>query len=376
MTTDDLTFHWYLPSYGDSRNVSGGGHGAGFHQTTREPTLDYLTQLVRAAEYNGFDSILTPIGQWCADPLVTTAALIGVTSKLKFLLAFRPGLLSSTLLAQQAQAFQKLSGNRLYLNTVVGGEDAEQRSYGDSADKNQRYDRADEVLDFLDQLWDATEPLDYQGEYVQAEQAQLPEPLEVKPEIFFGGSSQKGLEVAARRASVYLTWGEPPEQAGEKIRRVEAIAENIAEGRTLEYGIRLHVIARQTSEEAWAEAQRLLNSFSTEEVAKAQQGLARSQSEGQKRMNDLHGGDFETGADARDFEVYPGLWAGVGLVRGGAGTALVGSYEEVAALIAEYKEQGFKHFVLSGYPHLEETFTVGEGVIPALKSRGLTVTNH
>ena len=286
MTAEDLVFHWYLPSYGDSRNVSGGGHGAGFHTTTREPTLDYLTHLVRAAEYNGFDSILTPIGQWCADPLIATAALIGATSRLKFLLAFRPGLQSSTLLAQQAQTFQKLSGNRLYLNTVVGGEDAEQRSYGDFADKAQRYDRADEVLDFVDQLWDATEPLDYQGTYVQAEKAQLSEPLEVKPEIFFGGSSQKGLEVAARRASVYLTWGEPPTQAGEKIARVKSLAE--AEGRTVEYGIRLHVISRDTSEAAWAEAQRLLDAFSEEEVAQAQQGLARSQSEGQKRMNELH----------------------------------------------------------------------------------------
>ena len=175
---------------------------------------------------------------------------------------------------------------------------------------------------------------------------------------------------------MYLTWGEPPQKVSEKITRVQAQADQ--EGRELDYGIRLHVIARETSEEAWAVAERLLADLDPDTVARIQAGLARSQSEGQRRMTELHdqGGDFTAGARARDLEIAPNLWTGVGLVRGGAGTALVGSYDEVAARIAEYRRIGLEHFILSGYPHLEEAYHVGEGVVPALQRLGLDVTNH
>jgi alkanesulfonate monooxygenase len=146
-----------------------------------------------------------------------------------------------------------------------------------------------------------------------------------------------------------------------------------AQGRELSYGIRLHVISRDTNERAWSEAQRLLSALSPQTVAAAQASLARSESEGQRRMRELHNGgdDFGGGADARRLEIYPNLWSGVGLVRGGAGTALVGSHQEVADRIAEYAELGLDHFILSGYPHLEEAYIFGEGVRPILARRGL-----
>jgi alkanesulfonate monooxygenase len=185
--------------------------------------------------------------------------------------------------------------------------------------------------------------------------------------VYFGGSSPAALPVAARSADVYLTWGEPPAQVAEKIGKVRALAE--AQGRTVRFGIRLHTISRDTSEEAWAEAGKLLAALDPEQVAKAQAQLAASESVGQQRMVRLHQGALDAGV--RGLEIHPGLWAGIGLVRGGAGTALVGSHAEVADLIAEYHALGIDEFVLSGYPHLEEAYWFGEGVRPLLAARGL-----
>ncbi|WP_018298150.1 LLM class flavin-dependent oxidoreductase [Corynebacterium lubricantis] len=374
--TNTISLHWFLPTYGDSRGITAGGHGAGFHTGSRPADLDYLTQISLAAEKGGFQSVLVPTGLWCEDAWITTAALIARTSKLKFLVAVRPGLVSPLIIAQQALAFQKLSGNRLNINVVVGGEDHEQRAYGDYSTKEDRYRNADETLEILDHLFHNPEPLDYNGDYQKTEGAVLRDRPDVAPQIFFGGSSQIGIEVAGKRSDVYLTWGEPTDKVVEKIERVRAQGE--ANGRELEYGIRLHVIARETEEEAWDQAQKLLDQIDPEEVARIQEGLAKSQSEGQRRMSELHnqGGGFRAGTNARELELSPNLWAGIGLVRGGAGTALVGSYEQVAQRIAEYQQVGLTHFVLSGYPHLEESFHVSEGVVPELIQLGVDVAGH
>ena len=371
-----VTLHWFLPTYGDSRAIMAGGHGTDPHVGERKADLHYLTQLALATEANGFESVLTPTGQWCEDAWLTTAALIGHTSKLKFLVALRPGLVSPTIIAQQAQTFQDLSNNRLLVNVVVGGEDHEQRAFGDHLNKQQRYERADEVLTITNHLLTKPDPIDFNGQYVTVEGAQLKSRPQTAPPIFFGGSSKPGIDVAAKHANVYLTWGEPPQKVSEKITRVQAQADQ--EGRELDYGIRLHVIARETSKEAWAVAERLLADLNPDTVERIQAGLGCSQSEGQRRMTELHnqGGNFTNSTNARDLEIAPNLWTGVGLLRGGAGTALVGSYDEVAARIAEYRSIGLEHFILSGYPHLEEAYHVGEGVVPALQRLGLEVTNH
>jgi alkanesulfonate monooxygenase len=169
--------------------------------------------------------------------------------------------------------------------------------------------------------------------------------------------------VAAEHVDVYLTWGEPPAQVAEKIAWVRKLAAD--RGRTLRFGIRLHIIARDTSEAAWSVAQSLLDALDPKAIEAVQAGLARSESEGQRRMRELHGGSVDR------LEVAPNLWAGIGLVRGGAGTALVGSHTEVADRIAEYHALGIDEFILSGHPHLEEAWWVGEGVLPVLRSRGL-----
>ncbi|MBU8547627.1 LLM class flavin-dependent oxidoreductase [Streptomyces sp. Babs14] len=358
-----LTFHWFLPTNGDSRHVVGGGHGTPATESGRDrpPTVGYLSQIARAAEDLGFVGVLTPTGAWCEDAWLTTAMVAQHTERLKFLVAFRPGFVSPTLAAQMASTFQRHTGGRLLLNVVTGGESPEQRAYGDFLDKDARYRRTGEFLEVVRGLW-AGETVDLRGEHLRVEDARLARVPDPVPEVYFGGSSPIAVEVAARHVDVYLTWGEPPAQVAEKIARTRASAER--EGRTLRFGVRLHVITRDTAEAAWAQAHRLLDGFDPRTVASVQAGLARSESEGQRRMLALHGG-------SRDgLEIHPNLWAGIGLVRGGAGTALVGSHDEVAERIEEYASVGIEEFVLSGYPHLEEAYWFGEGVLPRLRARG------
>jgi alkanesulfonate monooxygenase len=363
--------HWFLPTNGDSRSDLSLGNAVGAEGSRvteggveRAPDIGYIGQIARSAEQLGFVGALTPTSSWCEDAWVITAGLTQVTERFKFLVAFRPGLQSPTLSAQMAATYQRISGGRLLLNVVTGGDDAEQRRFGDHLGKRERYARAGEFLHVVRALWTG-ETVDHQGKYYTIEGARLPA-VPRWPDVYLGGSSPEALEVAARYADVYLTWGEPPAQVAEKLDRVREVAAKLSPPtRELRFGIRLHVIARDTSEEAWAEADRLLAGLDPEQIAAAQAVQRASGSEGQRRMTALHGG--RTG----DLVVAPNLWAGVGLVRGGAGTALVGSHAEVADRIAEYHDLGITEYILSGYPHLEEAYRVGEGVLPELRRRGL-----
>jgi alkanesulfonate monooxygenase len=363
-----LRFHWFLPTNGDGRDIVGGGHGVavGAAGAIRPPSVKYLGQIARSAEQLGFEAALTPTGTWCEDAWLTCAMLTEVTERLKFLVAFRPGQISPTLSAQMASTFQRQSQGRLLLNVVTGGESAEQRAYGDFLDKDQRYERTGEFLDIVTRLWQG-ETVTKQGKHVHVEGAKLSRLPDPVPDIYFGGSSAAAGPVAAKYSDVYLTWGEPPSAVNDKLRWIEAQAAE--HSRELRLGIRLHTISRDTSEEAWRQAGYLMERVTDDMIAKVQSGLAASESEGQRRMRALHNSGDRRGL--RDLEIYPNLWAGVGLVRGGAGTSLVGSHEEVANLIEEYAGVGITEFILSGYPHLEEAYWFGEGVLPILERRGL-----
>jgi alkanesulfonate monooxygenase len=352
-----VKIHWFLPTGGDARDVVPSGPGPG----VRSPDLGYLAQVARAADQLGFEGLLTPCGTMCEDAWLATAALIPLTERVKFLVAFRPGLLSPTLAAQMASTYQRLSSGRLLLNIVTGAEPSELARFGDFADKDTRYERTGEFIAVMRGAWSG-EPYDHEGRHYRTEAATTratPEPI---PPVYFGGASPAAEQVAATQADVYLAWGEPPAMVTERLDRVGALAESA--GRRLGYGIRFHVITRPTSAEAWAVADALLAGMDAAAVVAAQADFARTQSEGQRRMAALH-------TDGTGLEIHPNVWAGIGLVRGGAGTALVGSYEEVADRIAEYHGLGFEEFILSGYPHLEEAYWFGEGVLPLLRARGL-----
>ncbi len=353
-----MKIHWFLPTGGDSREVLPQGPGA--HR--RAPTHQYLAQIAQACDALGYEGLLTPCGTGCEDAWLSTASLIPLTQRIKFLVAFRPGLLSPTLAAQMASTYQRLSDGRLLVNIVTGAEPRELNRFGDWLRKEDRYRRTGEFLQIMRQAWNET-PYDFEGEHFTVVGATTRESPDPRPEIYFGGASPGAEDVAARHVDVYLAWGEPPDMVRERIQRVRALAAD--QGRDIRFGVRFHVIARPTSHQAWTEAEALLAAIDDQAIAAAQAEFAATMSEGQRRMADLHQGR------RTDLEVHPNVWAGIGLVRGGAGTALVGSFAEVADRITEYHEIGFEEFVLSGYPHLEEAYWFAEGVFPILAKRGL-----
>jgi alkanesulfonate monooxygenase len=379
-----IRLHWYLPTSGDGRTISDRafpeldaiatvGHSlltGTAAAVARTPDIEYMAQIARSAEQLGFEAVLTPTGVWCEDAWLVTAALTRETRRLKFIVAFRPGLTSPVLAAQQASTLQRLSGGRVLLNVVTGGHSDELRRFGDYTPHDERYARCDEFLDIVRGAWDK-EPYDFTGTYYQVSGATVFAPPDPVPDIYFGGSSPPAVQVAARRADVYLSFGEPPPQLGEKIDSVRSAAAR--QGRTLRFGMRVHVIARDRPDDAWAAAERLLALADPDEFASAEHTLAVSESVGQRRQQELLAA-YRRSNDPQDLQVYPGLWGGIGLLRGGAGTAMVGSHAQVADLIEDYAAHGVEEFIMSGYPHLEEAYWVGEGVLPQLRRRGLLTT--
>lgn len=202
--------------------------------------------------------------------------------------------------------------------------------------------------------------MDYDGDHLRVNAAKLLYPPVQKPypPLYFGGSSDIGQKIAAKHVDVYLTWGEPPAQVKEKIERVRELAQQA--GREVRFGIRLHIIVRETEDEAWADAEKLIQYVDDKTIEEAQKVFSRMDSVGQRRMSELHRGDRS------NLEISPNLWAGVGLVRGGAGTALVGTPDVIAERMREYEELGIETFILSGYPHLEESYRVAELLFPKL----------
>ncbi|PRA51922.1 LLM class flavin-dependent oxidoreductase [Brucella pituitosa] len=361
-------FHWFLPTTYDSRDVMPSG------SNYRAPDIGYLADVARAAERNGFESLLAPTGHQCEDAWLVTAALTTLTDRIKFLIAFRPGNLLPTLAAQMAASFQKLSNNRLAINIVTGGNDTDQRAYGDFLDKDSRYARTNEFLQVLKLCWDG-KGKSYDGAFYKFENGGNDTPLEHRPKIFFGGASHAAQAVAARHVDVQLMFGEPPAMAGERIGAMRERAR--AAGREIEFGIRIHVVTRDTEDAAWREAERLLYNMDFDFVRKQQGRIEKSQAVGQQRIIDakknlkididaMESGRF----DVRSLQLHPNIWAGTGLLRGGGGsTALVGSHAQIAERIREYQSVGIDHFILSGYPKIEESYWFGENVMPLFRSR-------
>jgi alkanesulfonate monooxygenase len=214
------------------------------------------------------------------------------------------------------------------------------------------------------------ETVDFDGKYIKLKNARLALTAvqQPYPELYFGGSSPAAQQVAAKHADTYLTWGEPPPLAAEKVATVSALA--ATHGRKLRYGLRIYTIVRETKEEAWAYAQWLYDHMDQESIARNQNQAASSDSVGQQRVNSIIGNRFKTTKNARDLEIYPDIWSGIGLIRGGLSLAIVGDPETVAARIHEYEEIGFKVFILSGYPLIEEAYYVADLLFPILQPAG------
>ncbi|MGP0838098.1 FMNH2-dependent alkanesulfonate monooxygenase [Serratia sp. CY85251] len=350
-----LNFFWFLPTSGDTRYFGKPGYG-------RKPTIGYMKQVALAAESAGFDGVLIPTGSGCLDPWITAATLAPVTSTLKLLVALRPSTAHPSVIARQASTLDQALEGRLLLNIVPGGYAAELAAEGVSISHDERYALADEFLSVWKGLFN-DETVSYKGKYIHSEKSRLFYTTHNKksPPLFFGGSSPVAHDLAARQIDTYISWGEPPLLVKEKIQDVKNRAEY--HGREVKFGLRIHVIVRETAQEAWEAAKKLIENLDDETIARAQKNLSEQDSVGQQRLLNLHQGNKDS------LVLSPDLWAGIGLVRGGAGTALVGDAETVAKRIREYADLGIDTFVLSGYPHLEESLRFAELVLPLLSDK-------
>ncbi len=343
---------WFLPTHGDGRYLGTSVGG-------REVNFNYLRQIAQAADQLGYFGVLLPTGRSCEDSWIVASAVAPFTERLRYLVAVRPGLQSPSVAARMTATLDRISNGRLLINVVTGGDPVENRGDGIFLPHDERYAVTREFLDVYSDLL-AGKTVNAEGKHIRIEDGRLlfPPVQSPRPPLYFGGSSDAGIDVAADTVDKYLTWGEPPAQVAEKVERVRAAAAK--RGRKLSFGIRLHVIVRETNAEAWKAADELIRHVSDDTIASAQKIFARMDSVGQQRMAQLHGGHRDK------LEISPNLWAGVGLVRGGAGTALVGDPATIAARIREYQDVGIDTFILSGYPHLEEAYRFAELVFPLL----------
>ena len=355
-----MEINWFLPTGGTDGRYLGTTLGG------RVADFDYLQQVAHAVDTLGFAGALLPTGRWCDDAWLISARLAAVTKRMKFIVAFRPGLIAPALAARQAATFDRLSNGRLVVNIVTGGSDADTAADGLQLNHDERYEVTDEFLTIYRQLLRSTDEYTFEGKHLKVIKGRnvFPTVQQPFPPVYFGGSSDAAHRTAARQADLYLTWGEPPNQVAEQLTKVRRYAAEA--GRTVRFGIRLHIIVRETTSEAWAAANDLIKHVDDSTIAASQAQFSSSQAVGQHRMQALHGGRRDK------LEVSPNLWAGVGLVRGGAGTALVGDPATIVERMLEYVDLGVESFIFSGYPHLEEAYRTAELLFPKLPKEFFT----
>jgi len=344
----NVEFGWFLPTMGDSEVIG---------PPTRPATLDYLVEVAKAADEAGFKFALVPVGTTCQDAWLASAVVAGRTEKLKFLVAMRPGFVAPTLAAKMSNTLDQLTGGRVLINVVTGGYPAELAADGDFTEHDERYARTQEFMQVVRKAWTEETRWDHEGTYYRVEGGNVfPRPYQRPyPPFYFGGASEAARKVGAEETDVYLLWGETLPMVRERIADMRARA--AAVGRTLRFGMRIHIIARETEVEAWAAADELVAHIPEGFQTAMDKVLSRTDSEGERRQQGMR-------KETEDLVIGPNLWTGIGKARVGVGAAIVGSGDSVAARLKEYLDEGIETFILSGYPHLEEAQRFGKYVMP------------
>jgi alkanesulfonate monooxygenase len=340
-------FYWYVPTNGD-------GEYLGLNEPQRKPTLDYIISVAKTAEKAGFEGILIPTGIPYLDSWIVGSAIIHHTRIIKPLIAFRPGFIAPTVAAKMAATLDQFSEGRMLVNVVTGGSAKELGQDGDFVEHNERYARTGEFIEVVQKSW-TEEKVNHIGEYFTISDGVLNPSIHQSPNIpiYFGGSSDAAKEIAAKSADVYLQWGEPAQQIEQQINDVKQRAKKY--GRQLEYGVRIHVVVRDEESEAWEAAAKIISKADRETLSYMNHYYETTDSVAQKRMNELTRNNERFGRYG---------WSGIGKIRKGAGTAIVGTPEQVREGLQEYIDIGVKHFILSGFPHLEEAERFGQAVRP------------
>jgi alkanesulfonate monooxygenase len=343
----NVHFYWFAPTNGD-------GEFLGLARPQREPTLEYLIEVAQAAEQAGFEGMLIPTGIPYLDSWLVGFAIAQHTQRIKPLVAFRPGFITPTVAAKLSATFDQFTRGRLLVNVVTGGSPKELGQDGDFLDHDERYERTREFLDVILKSWTG-ETFSHKGRFFEVRDAQLVPRLHQpgRIPIYFGGSSDSAKEIAARYADVYLQWGEPVARVKEQLEDVRSRAAKY--GRAPEFGVRLHVVVRDTEREAWDAAYRLISRIDEDVRKKMKHVFEETDSVAQRRITELV-------QQGERFDKY--TWTGIGKIRKGAGTALVGTPEQIEEALQDYIDAGVTHFILSGFPHAEEAVRFGNDVLP------------
>lgn len=344
-------FYWYSPTHGDSAFIANDKPEFPF-------SADYLSANALLAESTGFDGILVPVGPTCADAFVAATYIAALTSKLRLLVAVRPGTFLPTSVAKMAATLDQLSSGRLDLNVIAGGSPLELAMDGDFQHHSERYARAGEFIAVMRKCWEADQ-FSHNGDYFRVEKAKFlphPQKLDGIP-LFIPGMSETAIDLASGEASVYLTWGLPVDEMQKSIEIVRNALKNKGSGRKVSFGMRINLICAETDNEAWTKAELIISKVSDQVRSKVSAYLENSDSHGQAKITSLRG------VQTSD----PAYWTGMVGLRSGNSTALVGSFSTVCKSIKSYQDAGVSTFIFSSFPHRDTVEDIGRHVVSRIK---------
>ena len=348
----NLRFHWRLPQTGEDDDGSRGEASA--RRETGVPDIEALVRFSKAAESSGIDSLLVDFGWAKPDPITLSAAVGARTDTIRFLIAWRSGLISPTMFVQQLNTLSTIIGGRLSLNIVAGHSPQEQRGYGDFLPHDERYARTEEFLAVCNAFWRGEQPVDYHGAHYTIDKGRVNTPFhspsERSPEIYIAGNSPQAREVAIRQGSCWMMMAETPE-------KMRALTPPIlAAGKTV--GVRLCVITRRTRDEARRAARDLVDNATRSSQLESSFINASDSSTFRERYSAaMTGQEWLT----------PVIWTGALKSHGPASTSLVGSFDDVAETILDYAGAGVTQFIFSGWPKLEEMLIFSSEVLPLVR---------
>jgi alkanesulfonate monooxygenase len=330
------------------------------------PEIDktYVGAFARAHEFAGFDRVLIGYHSSQPDGFQVAAYAAQQTTRLKFLLAHRPGFVAPTLAARQLASLDQFSDGRLAVHIISGGSDEEQQRDGDFLSKAERYARTADYIEVLKKTWTSAQPFDHEGPYYRVKGAFAAVKPKQQPHIpvFFGGASDEAVDVAGRHAEVYAFFGEPLDQAREQIAKVRASAAKHGREGAVRFSMSLRPILAATEEAAWARARDILEDAKALRAAGGNpfRQSQRSQARGAQRLLEA-----AAGGAVRDQR----LWTEIAALTGAQGnsTSLVGTGEQVVEALLQYYDLGITKFLFRGFDPLEDALDYGRNLLPLLR---------
>ena len=362
MSDKDLTFGWFLPTSGDSTCLA--DPAARIAQSRA-----LFDEIVDAVDHGGFKYMLMPVNSACWEATVVASFYAARTQHVAPLIALRSGYCNPTLSAKMYATLDQLSGGRLCINLIAGINDDDTAADGIHDSKQVRYEKMDEEVQVMKRLWASNEPIAFKGKHYQINQAIEPKPIQQPhPPFFLGGGSDMAKEISARHSTVHLFWGDKPETIADNIVAMKRLAAKYDREEALNFGMRLQIVCAETETQAWQEAEQLIAGATRFKLANMRTG--QTAAEGIRRTSEANRRVWQLLEESgNSLKIHPHLWTGISMVRAGAGIAVVGDPEQVAATLEEFIDAGCTSFCLSGYPHAKAARIFSKEVLPRFAKR-------